>query len=501
MRLVFSSIWSLVLGLLAASCTSSEVRVLKQPRAGSPAAAQAALEGESRAVLERDGLAAHYRSSPVEALRELEGLHQERGGEDRLLALADLCAGLGAEQAGRMPDAAVGCYLDAIRVSRPAALRLADSGTDYKLLLVHNEGCAALAALLKREGRSLPARFEGPLRNYQLSMGRPADGAIDGTTFDELLPADRIEVRHSKLRPRFQFGIGGAMVAHVPKHIKEGAEQDLFASVGYAFPVNAMVRFSPSGSEARLVLRNLLENDEIRAGGRSLPLNADWGSSLGFLYSYTPPSKTGFAGMLQPEKYQASTYLYELAPFDPDKIPVVLTHGLMSTPLTWINMLNELGADPVLRKNYQPVVFRYPTGYPITRNAASMRAKLEGYGDYCRRRGGGSNLRKMVLIGHSMGGILSNVQIRDSGEEIRKLYFERPIDQLGLSPRGSKRFAICSTSNPTRTSAARSSSPHPSAGARSPWVRSVSWARNSSGCQVISSTQDSRWETWRRCLT
>ena len=44
-------------------------------------------------------------------------------------------------------------------------------------------------------------------------------------------------------------------------------------------------------------------------------------------------------------------------------------------------------------------------------------------------------MRNMIFIGHSMGGILTNAQIRDSGDTITKLLFDRPIDQLGnVSP-------------------------------------------------------------------
>ena len=422
------------LTLAVASCAAPDLRILDRPRPGTPAAVRAELKDESLAVLRRDGLSSRYRSDPAAALRDLQELHRQQGGEDRLLALADLCGELGNKWADGEPDAAVGSYLDSIRLSQPAALRLAESGIDHRLLLVHNESCAALTALLKERERSLPARFKGPLRGYRLSHGRPAAGGIDWAEFDELVPADRLELRNRELEPRRQFGIGGAMVAHQPKERTDQAERAYSGTGGFALPANTMVEFGGSGQDARLLVRNLMKVDEIRARGRRLPLNADWGSSLAYLYRYAPTAKTGWAAMLRPDKWDAETYLYELAPYDPAKIPVILVHGLMSTPETWVDMLNALRADPVLRRNYQAVVFRYPTGFPISRNAAAMRHKLEGYREFCRSRGGGAKLGRMVLIGHSMGGILSNVQIRDSGEEIRKLFFKRPLEELDLAP-------------------------------------------------------------------
>ena len=34
-------------------------------------------------------------------------------------------------------------------------------------------------------------------------------------------------------------------------------------------------------------------------------------------------------------------------PFDPHKIPIITVHGLLSSPITWINLQNDLMDDPV----------------------------------------------------------------------------------------------------------------------------------------------------------
>ena len=39
-----------------------------------------------------------------------------------------------------------------------------------------------------------------------------------------------------------------------------------------------------------------------------------------------------------------------LRPYEPGKIPVVMVHGLASTPLAWIPMLNELLGNPAIRR-------------------------------------------------------------------------------------------------------------------------------------------------------
>jgi hypothetical protein len=94
-----------------------------------------------------------------------------------------------------------------------------------------------------------------------------------------------------------------------------------------------------------------------------------------------------------------------LQPYDPDRIPLVFVHGLISTPRMWRNVINELETDPELRRRYQCMVFAYPTGNPPLYSALRLREELvKFYGQH-------PAARDAVLVGHSMGGILSRVQV------------------------------------------------------------------------------------------
>jgi len=99
------------------------------------------------------------------------------------------------------------------------------------------------------------------------------------------------------------------------------------------------------------------------------------------------------------------TGLYFLQPYDPDRIPIVFVHGLMSTPFTWVQTINGLQADPEIRKHYQFWVFGYPTGNPILYSALRLREELTKVDKLY------PNHRPYVLIGHSMGGLLSHMQV------------------------------------------------------------------------------------------
>jgi hypothetical protein len=79
---------------------------------------------------------------------------------------------------------------------------------------------------------------------------------------------------------------------------------------------------------------------------------------------------------LRSSRYIDKTGLYFLQPYDPDRIPLVFVHGLVSSPFTWVETINGLQADPEMRKRYQFWVFAYPTGTPILYSALRLREEL-----------------------------------------------------------------------------------------------------------------------------
>lgn len=142
-----------------------------------------------------------------------------------------------------------------------------------------------------------------------------------------------------------------------------------------------------------------------------VPLESDLSAPYVRLLDRERPFLTGF---LTPGATEDAPKLTMLEPYQPGKIPVVLLHGLLSDPLTWVDMVNELRSDPTLSSGYQFWTFRYPTGQSFLRSAADLRRLLAEAVETADPCGADPALRDMVLIGHSMGGLVAKLQVVDS---------------------------------------------------------------------------------------
>jgi pimeloyl-ACP methyl ester carboxylesterase len=144
--------------------------------------------------------------------------------------------------------------------------------------------------------------------------------------------------------------------------------------------------------------------------------------------------KYSWLGFFNPAKQIESQGegLYALEPYKPDKIPVIFVHGLRSDPHIWKNAMNSILEDRELAKRYQIWYYLYPTGLPIPTAAASLRKSLWTTRQYFDPEGDDPGMNRVVLVGHSMGGLLSRLQSTDSGMDFWNASFRRPPGQLGL---------------------------------------------------------------------
>ena len=186
-----------------------------------------------------------------------------------------------------------------------------------------------------------------------------------------------------------------------------------------------------SGRKCEIEFVDPLAIETVSISGRTVACAADFTAPIALGLAREHPEKIGVSAMLNPEKFADQTRLMQVQPYDPKKIPVLFVHGLQYTPVSWVPMVNALWADPVLRRNYQVWVFSYPSGYPIPYSALLLRRQLDALDKTF------PNHRPIILVGHSMGGILSRLMITDSdGDKVWRYFFGKPPSQTALSPAG-----------------------------------------------------------------
>ncbi len=126
--------------------------------------------------------------------------------------------------------------------------------------------------------------------------------------------------------------------------------------------------------------------------------------------------------------------IYMMQPYDPNKIPVVMVHGLWSSPMTWMEMFNNLRSLPEIRDNYQFWFYFYPSAQPFWVSAAQLREDLAEVRRTLGSHRGSSAMDRMVLVGHSMGGLVSRMQTIDSGDRFWRLVSNRSLQELNETP-------------------------------------------------------------------
>jgi pimeloyl-ACP methyl ester carboxylesterase len=128
------------------------------------------------------------------------------------------------------------------------------------------------------------------------------------------------------------------------------------------------------------------------------------------------------------------TGLSLLRPYQRGKTPVVLIHGLWASPWSWSRMIDNLDADAALHDRYQFWTFGYSTGDPLPHSAALLRRDLEEVRRKFDPDRSDAAFDRMVLIGHSMGGLLAKMMVQDSGTRLWRLISARSVEELAGEP-------------------------------------------------------------------
>ncbi|MCE9609525.1 MAG: alpha/beta fold hydrolase [Chthoniobacter sp.] len=302
-------------------------------------------------------------------------------------------------------------YLDATAL---ASMQFGQKGTAPRAAAIYNSAVGELTTLLRtaQDGHlwNHPLTLTTGDTTYQLRF-QPGirEGVWSPADFTDFKLARTVR-RHHLRRSITEEGLGGTLVG-IQKTPGLGPHEraPFQPKRGLVAPVTATLDFH--GRTATLALLDPAERHSARIRGRQQPLAADFTAPIA-LHPVTSELWLGLMGLIQVEKYLGSTGLYLLHPYDPDRIPVILVHGLVSTPQMWGNVLNEVEADPTLRGRFQFWVFRYPTGNPVTYSALRCREELEKIARVYPLPHG------CIMVGHSMGGLVARMQATNTGHAL-----------------------------------------------------------------------------------
>ena len=167
--------------------------------------------------------------------------------------------------------------------------------------------------------------------------------------------------------------------------------------------------------------------------GAALRLSTDVTAPIAELFASAEMISKGYRGLTHVQDYLDRLGIYMHEPYDPTKIPVLMVHGLRSSPATWRDLLNGLRNDPAIRERYQFWMFYYPTGLPIARSAAHLRRALADIRTHFDPDGDNPAMRQMVVLGHSMGGLLTKAILQDSGDAFWQSLHPEPFDSVEMS--------------------------------------------------------------------
>ena len=265
--------------------------------------------------------------------------------------------------------------------------------------------------------------------SFHFSLGSQSIPVVDHTenltefnSIEAIKPADLMVIKGFRERVQ-EEGIGAPVVMRFPS---EGYSPE----EGRFLPATAILSFDGPHQAPRLHIHDTLAPVSAVSATPFGPLHKDFTAPLARRFAAEDYQRINLPAMLQSNKFDDKLGLSQLDVTYPKKIPVVFVHGLKSTPIIWRDVMNELRADPVVRDRYEFWTFGYTTGAPIPYSAMKLREALKGMATY--RELQGATTDDVVLVSHSMGGLLSRLVTEKSGDDVWYQYFNEPVDELPL---------------------------------------------------------------------
>ena len=366
-------------------------------------------------VLANFSLFRQYSRDPQGVLTKLEKIFFAEPRSEYLIALADVSSKLGKRFSGD-PDIAIRYHLSAVLYCYcyVALENPADQAYDPSAVLMlrtYNSSLAEIVNYLRERNLLTKNGYELTTAAGQTITFRSPEmiSAIDPDRIEKVLLCADYEPEKLINNSR-RFGIGTPLIA-----VLKNTDKAPRYSENQTLPLTAVLAIDNAKDstfarcDAQLIFVDPRSRDKVTLSKRTIPLEYDLSTPLAYMAG-KPQKYHHLIYTFLPEKTKSVEGLYHFEPINPDRIPVVMVHGLMSDTKTWLQMLNTLQSDPDIRNNYQFWGVSYSSGNPIFHSAKLMRDALIAEREKLVKQGASTEkFDRMVLVGHSMGGLISRI--------------------------------------------------------------------------------------------
>ena len=396
--------------------------------------------------------------SPDQVIRWLHQLTQERPSLEEVHALAEL-----AEKQARW-SVSTGDVERATRMYSTAIIHAYQFLFDSNLNIARNAYDPQFRSICDIYNRSLEALLRQVIvdgrfaHGYQAVLGTTDQGIqltvqIDGRWKDQLF--ERFELVSDYKVSGFEnehrtYGLGVPLIAVRKSGLKKDDVLEKHYPPELTIPLTAFLNLQSKNKTASaatgdnagleqqemqtavLTLYDPLEKTYARAENSTVPLESNITTPLAYGLKDPLVSKglLATASLLDAEFAPEAYGMFMVEPYDPKKIPVVMVHGLWDGPATWAHMINDLAATRDLHDNFQFWFYSYPTAQPFWVSANQFRKDLKAIRAEVDPQRINPIMDEMVLVGHSMGGLISMLQTIDSGDRFWDILSDRPISDL-----------------------------------------------------------------------
>jgi len=222
----------------------------------------------------------------------------------------------------------------------------------------------------------------------------------------------------------------GVPVALISPRCTDKAYCKLLPPSGVFRTGTAWLEADADDAPPRLVVAHPIRTGALRVRSRSWDLAMDSSAFYAAGMQDSPIRRLSIFGLFGGRELGRRAGMYLLEDYDRQKRPLVMVHGLGSSPMAWARLSNAVWADPELRARYQVWQLVYQTNDPVL----VARLRVQGHLDEAWRlldpEGDDPARRGIVLVGHSMGGVVCRLLLVDTGNALWSTAFNRPPSTL-----------------------------------------------------------------------